>query len=104
MLPGLVQGDAKFTAFQAELATVVVGARARGLKVSRSFAEGCCCPLGAHPESVSLYPSSMQAAREGWASVEQQSLSFFIRGYHLDEGIPASPYADLGRAYAEQFP
>lgn len=104
MLPGQVQGDAKFRAFQGKLATNVVNARARGLQISRSFDTGCCCPLGAHPESKCSHPPSRYAQKEGWGEVEQPNLSLFIRGYHGDLDTPASPYADLGRAYAEQFP
>jgi hypothetical protein len=104
MLPKAIQGDAAFSAFQAKLATVVVSARARGVKISNKFAPGCRCPLGAHVDSTERHPPSLHAHREGWPEVSVPNLSAFIRGYANDEDPPISPYYDLGRAYREQFP
>lgn len=104
MSPGLIRGDAKFVAFQEKLATVVVSARARGVTISNRYEPGCKCPLGAHPDAKSSHPPSRYAQQEGWPEVEQPNLLLFIRGYHGDDEVPSSPYADLGRAYAEQFP
>lgn len=103
MLPGEVKGDAAFTAFQVELATVVTNARARGLSISRRFDPGCCCPLGAHPESDGSHPPSICAAKV-WTGVSQFQLSAFIRGFSGDDIPLASPFFDLGCAYREAFP
>jgi hypothetical protein len=104
MLPGQIQGDAKFRAFQEKLATIVVTASSRGLRVSGSYASDCCCPLGAHPDSTDRYPSSVAAAREGWSGVPREHLSLFVRGFSSDALVVASPYFELGTAYREQFP
>ena len=104
MLPGEVQGDAAFRAFQAKLGTVVVSARARGVIISNRFERDCRCPLGAHPDSKNHHPPSLVASREGWAGVSVSHLSEFIRGYSSDDDMPPGPCAELGQAYREQFP
>lgn len=104
MLPGQIQGDAKFTAFQVKLAASVISARASGVTISNRFDPGCRCPLGSHPLSTGHHPPSLQAAREGWEEVAVSDLSAFIRGYSKDDVAVESPYFDLGKAYAEQFP
>jgi hypothetical protein len=104
MLPGAIQGDAGFTAFQSKLATVVTTARAQGVTISNRFDPGCRCPLGAHPDSIDKHPPSMVARQGGWAEVSQAHLSDFICGYSLGDEREVTPYYELGVAYREQFP
>jgi hypothetical protein len=105
MLPGEVRGDAAFTAFQEKLATVVVGARARGFTISGRFERDCKCPLGAHPDSTHHHPPSVTANRECWPEVPVPHLSAFIRGYARDDvALDGNPYYELGLVYREQFP
>lgn len=103
-----ITGDAAFMAFQEKLATVVTNARARGLRISRDTVEGCCCPLGAHPDALSGHPPSRFAQKEGWPEVPIESLRDFIGGYSGDEEVDGldlrSPYAQLGARYRELYP
>jgi hypothetical protein len=101
MLPGEVQGDAAFTAFQAKLATVVVNAPKLGKEVGP-----CCCPLGAHPEANRTHPASQVAQAEGWPEVPRDHLVEFINGWNGFAGDAPGfrgPYAELGDAYRKMF-
>ncbi len=99
-----IQGDAAFTAFRSKLATVATNARALGKRIGRD--PGCCCPLGAHPESLSTHPPSHLAQECGWPEVKRENLVAFINGWHgllgLNTGVDG-PYAELGSLYRGEF-
>jgi len=100
-----IQGDAAFTAFQAKLATVVVSARARGVRISADMDRPACrCPLGAHPDSTLSYPPSPVAQREGWAELSDEQLSDFINGFGGSRLGSGSKYHELGQLYRQEFP
>lgn len=97
-----IQGDAAFSAFRAKLATVVTTARAVGKRIG--MREGCCCPLGAHPDSVTTFPPSMSAHAHGWPEVSEENLMAFINGFGdtLGNHPVASPYSELGQLYRRE--